>query len=69
MDKANWDRSGVQKKGLAHAVILEALWRLKNRGIDDAVLGVADSNEVARKLYESIGYRAIYKMHDYVKVL
>ena len=58
-----------RKKGLARAIILEALWRLKIRGIEDAVLGVAGSNEVAQKLYESIGYRAIYKMYDYVKVL
>ena len=58
-----------RKKGLARAIILEALWRLKSRGIEDAVLGVAGSNEVARKLYESIGYRTIYKMCDYVKVL
>ena len=58
-----------RKKGLARAIVLEALWRLKSRGIEDAVLGVAGSNEVARKLYESIGYRAIYKMYDYVKVL
>ena len=58
-----------RKKGLARAIILEALWRLKSRGIEDAVLGVASSNEVAQKLYESIGYRAIYKMYDYVKVL
>ena len=58
-----------RKKGLARAIVLEALQRLKNRGIEDAVLGVAGSNEVARKLYESIGYRPIYKMYDYVKVL
>jgi len=58
-----------RKKGLARAILLEALWRLKGRGIEDAVLGVAGSNEVARKLYESFGYRAIYKMYDYVKVL
>ncbi len=58
-----------RKKGLARAIILEALWRLKRRGIEDAVLGVAGSNEVARKLYESIGYRTLYKMYDYVKVL
>ena len=58
-----------RKKGLARAIILEALWRLKSRGIEYAVLGVTGSNEAARKLYESIGYRAIYKMHDYVKVL
>ena len=58
-----------RKKGLARAIILEALQRLKSRGIEDAVLGVAGSNEAARKLYESIGYRAIYRMYDYVKVL
>ena len=58
-----------RKKGLARAIVLEALWRLKSRGIEDAVLGVAGSNEVAKKLYESIGYRAVYKMYDYVKVL
>ena len=58
-----------RKKGLARAIVLEALWRLKSRGIEDAVLGVAGSNEVAQKLYESIGYRAIYKMYDYVKAL
>ena len=58
-----------RKKGLARAIVLEALWRLKDKGIEDAVLGVASSNEVAQKLYESIGYRAIYRMYDYVKVL
>lgn len=58
-----------RKRGLARAIVLEALWRLKSRGIEDAVLGVAGSNEVAQKLYESIGYRAIYKMYDYVRVL
>ena len=58
-----------RKKGLARAIILEALWRLKGRGIEDAVLGVAGSNKVAQKLYESIGYRAIYRMYDHVKVL
>ena len=58
-----------RKKGLARAIVLEALQRLKSRGIEGAVLGVADSNKVARKLYESIGYRAIYKMYDYVRVL
>ena len=58
-----------RKKGLARAIVLEGLWRLKSRGIEDAVLGVAGSNKVAQKLYESIGYRAIYKMYDYVKVL
>lgn len=58
-----------RKKGLARAIVLEALWRLKRRGIEDAVLGVAGSNEAAQKLYESIGYRVIYKMYDYVKVL
>ena len=58
-----------RKKGLARAVILEALWRLKRRGIEDAMLGVAGSNKAAQKLYESIGYRAIYQMYDYVKVL
>ena len=56
-----------RKKGLARAIILEALWRLKGRGIEDAVLGVTGSNEAARKLYESIGYRAIYRMYDYVR--
>jgi ribosomal protein S18 acetylase RimI-like enzyme len=58
-----------RKKGLARAIVLAALWRLKDKGIQDAVLGVAGSNEVAQKLYESIGYRAIYTMYDYVKVL
>ena len=28
-----------RKKGLARAIVLEALWRLKSRGIEDAVLG------------------------------
>ena len=58
-----------RKKRLARAIILEALWRLKSRRIEDAVLGVAGSNAVARKLYESIGYRAIYRMYNYVRVL
>ena len=69
LDRSNWDRSGVQKKGLARAIVLEALRRSRSRGIEDAVLYMAGSNEVAWKLYESIGYRAIYRMYDCVKVL
>ena len=82
-DPLDWDRPkrregwtdpigtapAYRKKGLARAIVLEALWRLKSRGIEDAVLGVSGSNKAAQKLYESIGYRAIYEMYDYVKVL
>ena len=69
LGKTGQSQLGPIRRTKARAIVLEALWRLKNRGIEDAVLGVAGSNEMAQKLYESIGYRAIYRMYDYVKVL
>ena len=45
-----------RKKGLARTIILEALWRLKSRGIEDAVLGVAGSIDILPNLKDWDSY-------------
>ena len=54
-----------RRKGLARAVLLEALRRLRNLGLDDAILSVGSGNTSARDLYESLGYRPAYRVQSW----
>lgn len=51
-------RRGYRNLGLGRAMLLSGLRRLKDRGLDTAILGVdADSPTGATRLYESVGFR------------
>lgn len=61
-------RRGFRKIGLGRAILLAGLQRLKEDGMDTALLGVdADSLTGATRLYESVGFRPIRTFVGYVK--
>lgn len=60
-------RAAYRGKGLAKAVMLEGLRRLKATGMYTAIVYSASSNEASRKLYESVGFEVYNRSYDYVK--
>lgn len=62
-------RQQYRNRGLARAVLLDALHRLRNAGIEDAILYVGGRNTAAQRLYESVGFTTRYKIFDYHKQL
>ena len=59
-----------QQRGLARAMLLNGLDRLKNLGMDIAKIGVDAENPFgARKLYESVGFEYVHTNIAYVKQL
>lgn len=61
-------RPAFRRQGLARAVLLEGLRRFKVCGAESAIVGPIDFNEdAARRLYRSIGFRAINTVHTYKK--
>jgi mycothiol synthase len=53
--------------GLARAVLLEALNRMKARGLDRVCVSTGESNTPALRLYESVGFVIQNKYIEYVK--
>lgn len=63
-------RRGFRRKGLARAMLLTGLQRLKAAGMDVAKLGVDTENpNSAQTLYESVGFRPLYASLSYGKTL
>jgi mycothiol synthase len=60
-------RPGFRRQGLARALVLTALHGLKSHGCERALLGVDGANAGAIKLYESCGYRTLYRKVTYGK--
>jgi mycothiol synthase len=59
-----------QRRGLARAMLLHALARLKALNIDIAKIGVDSENAFgAKQLYESVGFKPLYTNIAYVKHL
>lgn len=56
----NWRR-----KGIASALISEALTFLKEKGKTEATLGVFGDNQEAISLYQSLGYRMYYTIIEF----
>lgn len=56
----NWRR-----KGIAKALISEALTFLKEKGKTEATLGVFGDNQEAISLYQSLGYRMYYTIIEF----
>ena len=58
-----------QRRGLGKAMMLEALRRLKDRGMISAVLCTNVDNTPAIKLYESVGFCTLDIHQTYQKCL
>lgn len=53
-------RVDARRKGLARAAILTGLHRLRERGVDEALLTTDSDNTPAHQLYRSLGFRTAY---------
>jgi ribosomal protein S18 acetylase RimI-like enzyme len=58
-----------QRQGLGKAVMLEALHRLQQAGMRQAIVSTAADNTPAIKLYESAGFRIVNRLMIYKKQL
>ena len=54
-----------RKKGLGKKLISEAINYLKNMDVDTILVNVRSSTENARKLYENLGFRELYRVMEY----
>ncbi len=60
-------RPAFRRRGLARAVVLEAINRLKIHGAGTALVYGASVNEPARRLYASVGFRQSRTILTYLK--
>jgi len=60
-------RPDYRRQGLARAVLLEGLRRLRARGMDRVCVSTGVSNNPALRLYESVGFRIVTRYLDHVK--
>ena len=56
-----------RRQGLAKALMLESLRYMQAKGMKIAVVRTTASNEPAIRLYESVGFTVVDKLHKYVK--
>lgn len=54
-----------QGKGIGRKLIVDAIERLKALGVQEVFLATADTNSVAKSLYESIGFTQFQKQIQY----
>ena len=60
-------RPGFRRRGLARAVVLEGLRRMKVRGALTALVCFEEDNAPARRLYESVGFSVCSPIYTYTK--
>ncbi len=61
-------RRGFRKRGLGKAMLLSGMQRLRDVGMDKALLGVdAENPSGANRLYESVGFRKVHTNIVYSK--
>ncbi len=56
-----------RRKGLARAVLLECLRRMKARGMDRVCVSTGEPNAAARGLYESVGFQIVNRYVEYAR--
>ncbi|OGO29565.1 MAG: hypothetical protein A2Z16_07005 [Chloroflexi bacterium RBG_16_54_18] len=61
-------RPAFRRRGLTRAALLESLKRMKAQGMERVSVSTGVSNEAARNLYESVGFRIVNRYLDYVKI-
>lgn len=60
-------RLAFRRQGLTRGVLLEALRRMQELGMDRVSVSTGESNTPARRLYQSIGFKIVNKYLEYVK--
>ncbi|MDD5263772.1 MAG: GNAT family N-acetyltransferase [Candidatus Bipolaricaulis sp.] len=60
-------REAYRRQGLARAVLLEGLRRMKARGMDRVCVSTGEGNVAARGLYESVGFRIVNRYVEYAR--
>ena len=69
LDQAEILKIGVKKefqgKGIGKELLQKALAQLKKEGIREIFLEVRESNKIAQKLYEKLGFKVIGKRKEY----
>jgi ribosomal protein S18 acetylase RimI-like enzyme len=60
-------RPAYRRRGLTRAVLIEGLRRMRARGMDRACVSTGESNALAIRLYESIGFAAVNTTIEYAK--
>lgn len=60
-------RLAFRRQGLTRAVLLEALRRMRELGMDRVSVSTGESNAPALRLYESVGFKIVNKYLEYVK--
>jgi len=60
-------REAYRRQGLTRAVLLEALRRMKARGMNRVCVSTGEDNVAARGLYESIGFRVVNRYVEYAR--
>jgi ribosomal protein S18 acetylase RimI-like enzyme len=63
------DFGPVGRRGLARAVLLEGLRRMKAHGMDRVCVSTGESNAPAIRLYESVGFAIENRYIEYVTML
>jgi len=56
-----------RRRGLARAVVVEGLRRMRRTGMRSALVYGVDRNEAARRLYASLGFRPVDRVYEYRK--
>lgn len=56
-----------QRKGLGKAVMVEGLRRMKDCGMQQAIITTDEGNLAAIKLYESLGFQVVFKLGTFEK--
>ncbi len=57
-----------RRRGLARALLVQSLHAVRQRGMQEAALGVDTQNQTgALNLYESVGFRAVKRWTTYRK--
>ena len=58
--------SDFRRRGLTKALMFAGMARMKERGMEEAIVGYKPSNEAAFKLYSSAGFETYFETVDYV---
>ena len=60
-------RPAYRRRGLARAVLLDGLHRMRSAGMDRVCVSTGMANGPALRLYESVGFRVVNRYLDYVR--